>query len=177
MLETERLILRPFEEGDLDIIYRVYSDEEILRYSPFDPVDEQGAQALLDRFLRGWKEDPVTEREMAVIEKESGEKIGRCHIQLGPEESAMIGWFLVREAWGKGYATEMTEALLDCCFGKLKLHRVRAICNPGNPASFHVMEKCGMRREGHYRKKCRYVKSGIVSWEDEFEYAILAEER
>lgn len=174
---TDRLILRPFEAGDLDLVYRIYSDGEILKYSPFDPVDETGARELLGRYLRGWKEDPVTEREFAVIEKKSGEKIGRCHIQLGPEESAMIGWFLVQEAWGRGYATEMTKALLDCCFGELKIHRVRAICNPDNPASWRVMEKCGMRREGFFRQKCRYLKGGKVSWEDELEYGILSSER
>lgn len=176
-IETERLVLRPFEEGDLDIIFRIYGDPEILRYAPFDPVDRKGAKELLDRLVRGWRKEPVTDREMAVILKENGKKIGRCHIGLEPEESAMIGWFLVQEEWGKGLATEITEALLDCCFQELKLHRVRALCNPDNLASWRVMEKCGMRREGHYRKKCQYVKNGVVSWVDELEYGILSEER
>ena len=72
---------------------------------------------------------------------------------------------------------EMTEALIDYCFDVFGLHRVNAVCNPENTASWHVLEKCGMTREAYLRKKCRYEKQGVVSWEDELEYAILASER
>ena len=178
MIETQRLILRPFGEEDLDIIYRVYSDEEVLRYTPFDPMDREKAQALLDTMTAEWKKPEPENREMAVIRKDTGEKLGRCHAQYDPEkDSAMIGWFLKQEAWGNGFGTEIAKALIDYCFDELKVHRVWAICNPANPASWRVMEKCGMRREGYFREKCRYEKKGMVTWEDELEYTILASER
>lgn len=178
MIETERLILRPFEAEDLDIIYKIYSDEEILRYSPYDPMDREQARALLEEMLREWQKPEPGNREMAVIRKDTGEKIGRCHMLYEPEkDSVMLGWFLKKEAWGKGYATEIGEALLDCCFEELKVHRVWGLCNPANTASRRVMEKCGMRPEGHFREKCRYEKKGKVTWEDEMEYTILASDR
>ena len=46
-----------------------------------------------------------------------------------------------------------------------------------NIASCTVLETCGLRREAHYKEKCRYIKNGIVSWRDEAEYAILKSER
>ena len=58
----------------------------------------------------------------------------------------------------------------------LNLHRVNAVCNPGNIASWKVLEHCGMRREAYLRQKCRYRKHGQDYWADELEYAILASE-
>jgi len=178
MIETPRLILRPFEAGNLDIIYQIYSDGEVLRYTPFDPVDRERARVLLDGMLDEWKKPVPGNREMAAIRKDTGEKLGRCHAGYDPEtDSAMIGWFLKKEAWGNGFGTEIAKALIDYCFDELKVHRVWAVCNPVNPASWKIMEKCGMRREGFFRQKCRYVKGGKVSWEDELEYTILASDR
>ena len=71
MIETERLIMRPFSEDDFEIIYRLYSDPEILRYTPFDTMDRETARKHLNKIIQGWKESPLKEREMAVIEKEN----------------------------------------------------------------------------------------------------------
>ena len=84
---------------------------------------------------------------------------------------------MLKKEWGKGYATEMTEALLDYSFDVLKVHRVNALCNPKNEKSWKVLEKCGLRREAHFREKCRYTKNGEHFWQDELQYAILSSER
>lgn len=177
MIETKRLLLRPFEEGDLELIFRIYSDEEILRYTPFDRMSREQAEEHLQNILRDWESDPQYSYELAVIRKETGEKIGRTHILIDPEtDTGMIGWFLTEEHWGQHYASEMTPALLDYSFRVLGLHRVNAVCNPENTASWSVLEHCGMRREALLKQKCRYVKNGITSWHDELEYAMLASE-
>ncbi|MFN2185279.1 MAG: GNAT family N-acetyltransferase, partial [Anaerolineae bacterium] len=64
------------------------------------------------------------------------------------------------------------RAVLDLAFGKLGLHRVIATCDPRNDASRRVMEKLGMRREGHFVKGVQIHGE----WADEYFYAILAEE-
>ena len=74
---------------------------------------------------------------------------------------------------GKGYATEAANALLWYGFETLQAHRIIATCQPENPASYRVMEKIGMNREGHFRK-CNYRGQNI--WWDEYFYAILDEE-
>ncbi len=177
MIESERLILRPFCEDDFDIIYCLYSDPEILRFTPFDTMDRETAREHLERILRDWKETPQKEREMAVITKEDRRPIGRCHISVDYEtDTGMIGSLLLKEEWNKGYATELAAALTDYCFTKLGLHRVSAICSPDNAASCRLLTKCGMRKEAHYRQNRRYLRQGKTEWHDELEYAILASE-
>ena len=174
MIETKRLILRPFNCNDPDIIVKLYSDEEIMEYMPIPVLDEETAEKLLNRFVAGWEKAPQINYEMAVIDKETNEKIGRAEITRNDsEESAMIGWMLIKSEWGKGLATEIAEALIEYCFNKLHVHRVYALCHPDNIASWKVMEKCGMHREAHYIQKCKYVKAGEVRWEDELEYAVI----
>ena len=178
MIETERLFLRPFCAEDEEILYQIYGDAEIMEYTPFDPMTREGAKAYLRKILAGWQKDPVLDYELAIIVKETGEKIGRCHMQVDEEtDTAMIGWMMLKKEWGKGYATEMTEALLDYSFDVLKVHRVNALCNPKNEKSWKVLEKCGLRREAHFREKCRYTKNGEHFWQDELQYAILSSER
>ena len=178
MIETERLFLRPFCAEDEEILYQIYGDAEIMEYTPFDPMTREGAKAHLQMIIAGWQKDPVMDYELAIIVKETGEKIGRCHMQVDEEtDTAMIGWMMLKKEWGKGYATEMTEALLDYSFDVLKVHRVNALCNPKNEKSWKVLEKCGLRREAHFREKCRYTKNGEHFWQDELQYAILSSER
>ena len=177
MIETERLILRPFEADDLDIIYRIYSDSETLYYTPFDPMNMEEAKQHLNRIIEEGKQVPRLSYELAVVLKETGEKLGRTHLLIDPEtDTGMIGWLLLKEHRGKHYATEMTEALLTWCFDELHLHSANAVCNPENITSWKVLEKAGMRREALLKQKCRYVKNGVTSWRDELEYAILASE-
>ena len=177
MIKTKRLVLRPFDSGDLDIVLALYGDEEILRYMPFPVVDREGAREQLERFSAGWEERPQMHYEMAVVFRETNEKIGRAEITRNHEEdSAMIGWVLIKSAWGQGYATEIAEALIAFCFDELKIHRLYALCHPDNIASWKVMEKCGMHREAHFVRKCRYTKADGDRWEDELEYAILRKE-
>ena len=177
MIETERLLLRPFAEEDLELIFHLYSDEETLRYTPFDPENREGAAAHLRRMIKEWVCSPRYSYELAVILKETGEKIGRTHILIDPEtDTGMIGWLLTKEHRGKHYAQEMTAELIRFCFQTLGLHRVNAVCHPENIASWTVLEKSGLRREAWLKQKCRYVKKGKVIWQDELEYAILASE-
>ena len=169
--------MRPFESSDFDIIFRVYSDDEILRYTPFDSMDEKRAERHLQQVIEDWGKDPRLSYEFAVCIKETGEKIGRSHILVDPEtDTGMIGMFLIQEHWGKHFATEIAEALIHYCFTVLQLHRVNAVCSPENTASWKMLEKCGLRREAFLLRKCKYVKNGIVSWHDELEYAMLASE-
>ena len=88
-----------------------------------------------------------------------------------------IGWVLHPDYHRRGYASEAALALLRYGFTALNLHRIIATCQPENPASYGVMEKIGMRREGHFRQ-CIYqgIHEGKEEWWDEYFYALLAEE-
>ena len=180
MLETKRLILRPFEEReeDLELIAALYSDPEIMRYVPYDLLNREQAKAHLKRISEEWRQKKPQNFEMAVILKDGMPLIGRAHYHLDEaSDSAMIGGMLLKPWWGGGLAREMALAMIDHCFDQLRLHRVIGLCHPDNVASWKMMEHCGMRREAHFRQSVRYVKHGIARWEDELAYAILAEER
>ena len=177
VMETPRLRLRRMSVGDLELIYRLYSDPEILRYSPFDTMDRPEAQRHLEDILQEW-EKPVPENlEFAVVRREDQAVIGRCHIETDAEtDTAMVGCHLLQAYWRQGYAGEICRALMDYSFETLGVHRVNALCNPENIGSRKVLEGCGLRLEAHFRKKCRYVKNGVTTWQDELQYAILREE-
>ena len=177
VIETKRMLLRPFRADDLDLIKALYCDGEILRYSPFDVMTDSQAEAHLAKVIEDWKRTPLRSLEYAMIHKPDGAKIGRCHILIDPEtDTGMIGWFLRKEYWGNRFAGEAGEALIRSCFVNLGLHRVNAFCNPENMASRKVLECCGLRQEAWFRQKCRYTKRGMIFWEDELEYAILVSE-
>jgi len=177
MIETDRLLLRPFTAEDLDLIEKIYCDADTMWYVPAGTLTPEQAEEHLKRVVNAWEERPQKDYELAVITKEDGEKIGRCHIQRNFDtDTAMIGWFLVKEARGKGYATEITKRLIDCCFEDLQVPRINALCNPANTDSSHVLEKCGFALYGLYEKKMRYDRNGVITWEDEAEYELLREE-
>ena len=177
MINTKRTILRPFDKNDLDIIFDLYSNDKIMMYMPTDTMTKEQAQKHLNQIVNDWQAKPQINYEMAVIDKKTNKKIGRTRISLDLEfQTAMIGWLLLERDWGKGYATEITRALLAYSFDVLNVHRVSALCHPNNTGSRHVLEKNNMRQEAHYVKKAKYIKNGITMWKDEVEYAILDSE-
>ncbi|MBV7276886.1 GNAT family N-acetyltransferase [Clostridium sp. PL3] len=95
---------------------------------PNDVMNVEKSQKHLNKFVCDWEEKPQVNFEMAVILKYNQEKIGRSRINLDYEtDTAMIGWLLLKKDWGKGYATEMTRALIDYSFNVLNMHRFRNI--------------------------------------------------
>ncbi len=83
---------------------------------------------------------------------------------------AEVWYKLHSNFWGKGYATECLNRILEFGFGELGLHRIEAGCAVENLGSIRVLEKAGMTREGRKRKVLP-LKDG---WSDNFHYAILA---
>lgn len=88
-------------------------------------------------------------------------------------KSGEVWYKLYPNFWGKGFATESLNCMLSFCFKELKLHRIEAGCAVDNIASYKVMEKVGMIKEG----RCRKVLPLENGWSDTFEYAILDTDR
>lgn len=156
------------------MLYRLLSDPVVMRYAYHDAYEtESEFQPCFDRILRN--NDTADRREayeFAVFLASDHRFIGMCDLEI--EQSgefggnAELGYFLVPEFWGCGYATEIARELLRFGFSGIGLHRVSARCHADNTASENVMKKIGMSREGVFTK-ARY-KSG--SWHDELRYAI-----
>ena len=97
--------------------------------------------------------------------------------QIEPKE--VLTWelgYIFNPAYQKhGYASESARGLIEYGFANLGIHRVEAHCNPQNVASWRVMEKIGMQREGYFRQNIFFQRDaeGEPIWLDTFEYAIL----
>jgi RimJ/RimL family protein N-acetyltransferase len=112
--------------------------------------------------------------QFAIESKEMGDLIGDCALRVDEHEPyrAEIGFTLAREHQGKGFASEAVSVLLDYAFGTLGLHRVVAIADCRNAPSVALLERVGMRREGHFLENV-WFKRG---WADEYLYAVLKDE-
>ncbi|KUG08750.1 GNAT family N-acetyltransferase [Solirubrum puertoriconensis] len=142
--ETERLALRQLTLTDLDTLYRLDSDPEVMRYI-IPPRTYDGTREYLEELIANYEKFPGLGR-WAVIEKSTGAFVG-VHVLKHLEASGHIevGYRFFRQYWGRGYATEMTKALLRYGFEDLGLQQIVGVTNPENVASQHVLEKCGMR--------------------------------
>lgn len=171
-LQSERLLLRPFTEADADALFALMSNPHILRYWDAPPWADR-AQA--DRFLARCKQ--AVERNvvpLAIVRNRDNMFIGWCSLQnIDPGyRSAVLGFCLTKSAWGQGFATEASTALLAWGFNTLDLIRVQSEADTRNAASDRVLHKLGFVREGTLRENC--IVNGEVS--DSWIYGLLRRE-
>ena len=153
-IETDRLILRRFEYTDIDSMLRNWIADEQTQWDYGEPFySTPGAvRELFDtKYIVSYARDDYY--RWAVIEKESGECIGQIAYFLmdTKNQHGEIEYVIGPAYQGKGYATEMTGAVIDYGFEKIGLHRVEIDCRTANEASRRVIEKCGLTCEGVFR--------------------------
>jgi RimJ/RimL family protein N-acetyltransferase len=174
-LETERLVLRPFEAGDLDALYAIQSDEESARWLYNEPRTLGETQDLLARLVAGDRYSAEGDwLTAAVIKRETGQFVGDVTMQWVSElhRTGEIGFIFDRAYQGRGYATEAARALLAFGFDGMGFHRVIGRTEARNTASARVLEKLGMRLEAHLVEN-EWVKN---EWQSELVYAMLEHE-
>jgi RimJ/RimL family protein N-acetyltransferase len=144
VLETERLLLRQFHEGDLDAYARITSDPLVMRHVGGSPLTRDEAWRSLGYLLGHWKIRGFG--LWAAEEKATGRLIGRIGLYR-PEgwPGLEVGWLVDRARWGEGFASEGGAASLRHAFEALRARRVISVIEPGNDASIRVAEKLGER--------------------------------
>jgi RimJ/RimL family protein N-acetyltransferase len=154
-VETDRLVLRRFTEADVDNLFDLDSDPEVMRFLTGGKPTSRDAilNETLPRFL-DYYERFAGFGFWAAIEKSTGEFVGwfefRPREGAGPDE-VELGYRLRRSAWGRGYATEGARALIRKGFADLGVRRVVATTYQDNVASQRVMEKAGLTLVRTYR--------------------------
>lgn len=149
-IRTQRLVLRNWEERDRELFHRINSDEQVMEFFPFRR-DRTQADVFFDELRediaeRGWGFSAV---EIAA----TGECVGfvglnpQPGIPTAPECGVEIGWRLIPEHWGKGYATEAATAFLRFGFDTLGLQEIISFAVWNNHRSIAVMERLGMSRD------------------------------
>lgn len=145
VLHTQRLLLRPFTEDDLDAYAQIVADPEVVRFlgdgrtADRDEAWRHMALLLGHEVLRGWTNN-------AVVDRASGRLLGRAGLWQ-PEgwPGLEVGWVLARSAWGHGYATEAAAAWRDWAFDHLGVPELISVIHRDNTRSAKVAERIGHR--------------------------------
>jgi RimJ/RimL family protein N-acetyltransferase len=149
ILETERLLLRHLEPGDLDALFALYSDPEVRRYFPEGTLNYTETKEELEWFLNGHPKHPELGL-WATVHKETNQFIGRCGLLpwvIDQRAEVEVAYLLAKEYWGQGLGTEAGRAILDYGFNQLQLSRLICLIDHQNLASIQVAKKIGMTFE------------------------------
>ncbi len=170
VLETERLILRPFVGDDAPTVEELAGDPEVA--GPTLNIPHPYPAGLAAQWIASHPGNAARGEvyTFAIERKADGTLLGAISATLAPRHCrAELGYWLGRPYWGQGYTSEAARRVTAFCFEELGLHRVQATCYIGNVASARVMEKAGMRREGVLRG---YTRKGDT-YRDTAMYALL----
>ena len=174
-IETARLLLRRFEIGDAEDMYRNWaSDPEVTRYLTWQPhAGVEVTRALLGDWVARYDDGGCF--HWAITWKQTGEVIGDiAAMKLNEKvESVEMGYCLGRAWWGRGLMPEALTAVMEYLFTRVGLNRIAAVHDVDNPKSGRVMEKAGMKFEGVLRQAGRN-NQGLC---DEVWHAALRGER
>jgi RimJ/RimL family protein N-acetyltransferase len=170
IIESERLRLTPFHKEDASDLYDYLSKEEVIRYEPYGvcTFEEAAAQAELR----------ACDEKFIAVRLKNGKLIGNLYFSKEEFETWELGYVFNDTYWKNGYATEAARALLSYAFNEMGIRRVIAKCNPLNTNSWRLLERLGLRREGHLLKSVYFFKDseGNPIWHDTYEYGLLKEE-
>lgn len=174
-VQTDRLTLRAFADGDVEALYAIQRRPDVTRYLYWGPRSRADVRRMIERRKRATGfERPGDALLLAATLRASGVLIGDIMLRWLSEEHRQgeVGFVLHPDHHGHGYATEMSAAMLEVGFSGLGLHRIIGRCDSRNAASAAVMARLGMRREAHFREN-EFIKG---EWAGEDLYAILADE-
>ncbi len=151
IIETERLLLRPFEKSDAEALFEMDKNMNVHQYlwqKPVENIDE--VYAYIEMVQKQYAERGIG--RFSTILKETGELIGWTGIKFVNEqpENGNInfydyGYRINEKFWNKGYASEATKAWLNYGFNEMKIEKMNAYTHAENGASNHILEKYGMK--------------------------------
>jgi [ribosomal protein S5]-alanine N-acetyltransferase len=160
--ETERLILREFDEGDVEPFYRLGSDPAVTRFTGDRLTDRAHAQEIL-------RSHPLADYQAhgfgrwACVLRSSGAVIGFAGLKyLAELDDVDLGYRFLPSYWGQGLATEAGAAALSFGFDHLRLEHVLGLVDRANVASRRVLEKLGFTYEGEIDFRGDRVLKSIV---------------
>jgi len=140
-LITQRLILRPYQSDDLDLMVPMYADPDVTAYTKLGRCTYEQTAAVLRGYLDLWDERQFGMR--AMLRRDDGHFVGECGAFLLASGDAALRYALMPAAWGLGFAPEAVQATADDLFRRVGLARIWSIIQARNISSCRVMEKAG----------------------------------
>ncbi|MDR0294209.1 MAG: GNAT family N-acetyltransferase [Oscillospiraceae bacterium] len=170
-METKRLLIRKFAPDDWRDLHEYLSQESVVKYEPYEVFTEEAS-----------KREAVRRSEdndfYAVCLKDRGKLIGNIYLSKQEFDTWELGYVFNADYQGYGYATEAARAVIDNAIENHSARRIIAMCNPLNEPSWRLLERLGMRREGHLLQNLYFKKdnAGYPIWQDTYAYGLLASE-
>jgi ribosomal-protein-alanine N-acetyltransferase len=152
VLETERLILREYVENDASAFFQLNSDLEVMRYVPDKPMKsvDQAREILITHPIADYSQHGYG--RWACLLRTTGQHIGFCGLKYLPELKEIdLGFRFLPSHWGKGFATEASQAAIHHGFTNFALDQIVGLAHPDNHGSIRVLEKVGMQFTGIVR--------------------------
>jgi RimJ/RimL family protein N-acetyltransferase len=174
-IETERLLLRPFEASDIDGVMSYHALPEVQRYLDWKVRDKYEVTAALEAMRNQITlQRPGDTLSLAAIRKADAALLGHVSLRWADATAAQGEIrFVFNPAYrGKGYATEAVRRLIGLAFDHFRIHRIFARCDARNTRSAKLMTRLGMRLEAHYREHALFQGE----WDEEMHFAILDRE-
>ncbi|WP_276877410.1 GNAT family N-acetyltransferase [Chryseobacterium joostei] len=152
-LETDRLKLRRADVNDINELFAMRSDPDMMKYIP-RPLATDLEEASTHLKIM---DEKITSNEMinwAITLKDDPKMIGTIgYYHIKPEHyRAEIGYMLLPDYQGKGYVTEAITKVVNYAFTTMNLHSIEAVIDPENVASAKVLEKCSFIKEGYFKE-------------------------
>jgi ribosomal-protein-alanine N-acetyltransferase len=171
-IETARLALQRPQMGDLEAIFSRYaSDPDVTLFMSWPRhrslADTQAFLAFSDAEWNRWLAGPYLVRSRA-----DGTLLGSTGLAFETPFRASTGYVFARDAWGKGYATEALQAMVEIA-RKAGVRRLYAICHTEHRASWRVLEKCGFLREGVLHRYTEFPNLKPGELFDVFSYGVV----
>ncbi len=171
-LYTDRLVLRRPRASDAEAVFtRFAADREVTRYMSWPThrslEDTRAFLAFSDAEWNRWPAGPYL-----IVDRRDLTLLGSTGFTFETSYRAATGYILAHEVWGRGYATEALQAMVNLA-PSLGVRRLQALCHAEHQASWRVLEKCGFEREGTLRRFCEFPNVNPVEPSDVFCYAIV----
>jgi ribosomal-protein-alanine N-acetyltransferase len=169
-LESERLIFREFKSSDVQDLFLIRSNDDVMNYmDSYKHKTLKDSEKLISEVHKSFKEQ--TGLNWAIIEKSTNEFIGYFGFWRIIKEHcrAEIGFALKPEFWGKGYMKETMNSLIEFGFKNLQIHSIEANVNPENKKSIQLLETLNFKKEAHFRENYLFNNRFI----DSIIYALL----
>lgn len=153
-ITTQHLILREIVPSDKEHICRYAFDGSTLRYMMFPIGTEEEIDEMINRSAKQAAAPDRKEYTFSIETRDTGTFAGTALLEIDAHASstAEVGYIITPEFRSKGFATEITRALISFGFETLGLHRIFGKCDELNTASARVLEKSGMQFEGIMRE-------------------------
>lgn len=161
ILETERLRLTTWRRNDAPLLRDLHGTVETARFlGDGQPWTLEYAQARMEGWMAAFQRDGIA--RLKLVDKASGRFVGRAGFTRAADSGGFeLGYSIVREEWGKGYATEIGAALRDWFFANRPEADFTAFADSGNRASIRVLEKIGMQEtetRAVNQRMCRFFR-------------------